>query len=577
MEKLTVPLENISLKCVNFKCFAAIEQGFDRILPINVIIGRNNSGKSSLIDLIANAVRYEDFNERKYQGKNPRILTSWITTREQLSNHLADDEFHVTHESRRGDYRFRSWGTNVFDGKRVVFELASSNDLSFLRIDEAHPNQEGLFQAATKRVGQQLGSRSSSVFRSLQFRRIAADRDVVPEAADGQLSIEPNGSGLTTAFQRYTTSVKFDRDRIEKTLLKELNAIFHPDAYYSRILVQDLTNGKWEVYLEEPQKGRIPLSQTGSGLKTVILVLANLILVPSMLQVELSHILFAFEELENNLHPAIQRRLFKYLRERAVCDGATFFITTHSNVVIDQFTNDPKAQILHVTHDGTSAKVDTVLTYQHGTRILDDLDVRASDLLQANVVVWVEGPSDRIYLKKWIDLWSNGELLEGIHYQCILVGGSSNSHMSFDSPDIVDEMICGLRVNRHAILLADSDRRKNTAQLKKHTERLVSEVRAAGGYAWMTDGREVENYIPVAVMRAILQDQRVKGPGKYANVISYIATKEKKTPRTKVSLARSVTDLLAKEMISSTLDLATRLTDVCDLIRSWNRLDAGIQ
>ncbi len=41
-----------SLKIRNYKCFGDDEQGFEKILPINIIIGKNNSGKSSLIDLI---------------------------------------------------------------------------------------------------------------------------------------------------------------------------------------------------------------------------------------------------------------------------------------------------------------------------------------------------------------------------------------------------------------------------------------------------------------------------------------------------------------------------------------------
>lgn len=32
--------------------------------------------------------------------------------------------------------------------------------------------------------------------------------------------------------------------------------------------------------------------------------------------------------------------------------------------------------------------------------LLDDLGFKASDLLQSNCVIWVEGPSDRIYIKK---------------------------------------------------------------------------------------------------------------------------------------------------------------------------------
>lgn len=42
--------------------------------------------------------------------------------------------------------------------------------------------------------------------------------------------------------------------------------------------------------------------------------------------------------------------------------------------------------------------------YFSKSELLNDLDIRASDLLQSNGIVWVEGPSDRVYVKRWIEL-----------------------------------------------------------------------------------------------------------------------------------------------------------------------------
>jgi len=45
-------LRALSLKARNLKCFADW-QGFDGVLPVNVIVGRNNAGKSTLLDLVS--------------------------------------------------------------------------------------------------------------------------------------------------------------------------------------------------------------------------------------------------------------------------------------------------------------------------------------------------------------------------------------------------------------------------------------------------------------------------------------------------------------------------------------------
>jgi putative ATP-dependent endonuclease of OLD family len=271
---------------------------------------------------------------------------------------------------------------------------------------------------------------------------------------------------MTRTIEHFINKNWLPRDLVERKMLLDLNTIFQPDGAFTRILVRQPQNGFWEVYLEESGKGLIPVSQSGSGVKTVLLVLVFVHLVPHVEKRKLEQYLFGFEELENNLHPALQRRLLLYLNNVAAEHKCKFFLTTHSNVAIDLFANSDNAQVIHVTHNGEKARVRRVSSYGDSRGVLDDLDIRASDLLQANGIVWVEGPSDRLYFNRWIELWSNGELRENAHYQCVYYGGSLLAHLSVEDPEIdVDDLVKVLRVNRNAILILDSDRKRETDQL----------------------------------------------------------------------------------------------------------------
>ncbi len=52
-EKKDFGIIDQSIKIKNYKCFVGDKpQGFEKIYPINIITGKNNSGKSSLVDMI---------------------------------------------------------------------------------------------------------------------------------------------------------------------------------------------------------------------------------------------------------------------------------------------------------------------------------------------------------------------------------------------------------------------------------------------------------------------------------------------------------------------------------------------
>jgi len=407
------------------------------------------------------------------------------------------------------------------------------------------------------------------------FRRLFAERDILPEFAEPKnFTIGNNGSGLTNVIQNFINKSNLPSNLVETTILGALNSIFSHDAVFTDIVCQLHEDNNWEIYLEEEFKGRIALSQSGSGLKTVMSVLACLILVPHIEEKPLSQYVFGFEELENNIHPALLRRLNDYIYSAAIKHDFLYVLTTHSNVLIDQFSKQSDAQIIHVTHVDSVATCTTATTYIENNGILDDLDIRASDLLQANGIIWVEGPSDRIYLNKWISLWSGGELKEGTHYQIIFYGGRLLYHLNAEAPKGVESGISIFNTNRNAIMLIDSDKQTQKTPINQTKQRIRDEFKAMEAHCWITKGKEIENYIPATVVNVFLGVTDSVQVDIYESFFEYldniVAVEGGKYNAKKPIMAEKLTPHMTMENLTEVLDLNENMSLVCDAIRSWN-------
>lgn len=560
-------LSDLSFMAKDFKCFGK-PQGFRRIQPINVIVGRNNSGKSSLLDLID--VAFGELTPGMgHQGRSPMVYVEWRLTEADIQS-LPQEYWTVRQNDLTHEFSARGWTWRCGDNARARLAVHGSNP-------EVAPmgqwSDENLDRLKREKIAVQFAHRVGELLQGYRVHRLAAERDVKPEppVKDAVNEIVADGTYATQMVQDLISFSDRQPELIESELRDELNEIFWPDSYFNRIQVRSHRSGQNEIYVEEEHKGRIPLSRMGSGFKTVLLVLLNLIVLPAIASDDSKRLIYLFEELENNLHPSLQRRLFQWIRSRVVAEGHHVFVTTHSTAVVDVFAHDSQARILHVEHDGESATIRTTAGMADSLAILDDLGIKASDILQANAVIWVEGPSDRIYLNRWIELWSDGELSEGVHYQCVFFGGSLNAHLSLDDPDVQKHMVQGMRLSPHAALLIDRDRDDDVADLKEHTQRLVDEVDGTGGYSWVTAGREVENYIPSRVIGAMLENPNIRGPkSEFRRMIEYLAQKGVKD--SKVVLARRVAAQLEKDDLEH-LDLGQRLEELCQRIRDWNHME----
>lgn len=535
------------------------------IKPINIIIGRNNSGKSRMMDMLKLALSRKDLAKHNLNGKDTEILLSFPLNESELRRVFPED-------TSGGEIGGNFWNFGKrYIGNKITISITKEPNIKFVSLDPPFEKPGlGKFEA-------ELARYVRNPFSDKIIKNITAERDIEPNAPSEKSDFLPNGSGATNIIELFLNDSKYPKDLVDNYLLTDLNKIMSPDVFFESITVRRIENGSWEVFLKEKEKGLIPLSNSGSGLKTILLVLINTILIPKKEGNSLSKYIFIFEELENNLHPAIQRKLLAYIRDISLHKYATFFITTHSNVIIDLFSKDRNAQIYHVVQNANVATAKPVTTYIETSGIIDDLGIRASDLLQSNGLIWVEGPSDRIYINKFIELWSEGAIAEGLDYQCVFYGGRVLAHFSAETDmESQKNLLNIILTNRNIILLMDSDKESDDDGINATKERVREEIQNAGGLCWITAGRTIENYIPLNAIKSVYNSEFPRQPHQYEDYREYLeeflTSDSKKFYKTKVLFAEKIRPHLSKGDLEKIYDLSTQMAKIIDKIKKWNKL-----
>ena len=569
-----------SLKIKNYKHIGDSYIGFDKLENLNILVGQNNIGKSTLLQSIEMLIS-EDVTNREL-STDTMLEFGFCPTETEIKNAFRENtsggEIGINHFTFGAKYineyiSFEYQPIRAIGKEQIVLSnlpgIPQTQITSYKRIDN-------FYFLANNYLNNNI--------RRLKLIKLSADRNLVPEIQNSNRIVSEDGTGATNLLRQYLNVANLPNEVVENDILNALNQIMKPENHFERIMCQEIettdgANSKWEVQLVN-ENGKIPISNSGSGLRTILLVLIKLFLetretTSYNFEPLLTNTVFIFEELENNLHPAIQRNLFEFLYQWVRKNNSQIFLTTHSTVPINMFSGRDNVTLTHIKKENNKIITNSALSFIENEDILMNLGVRASDILQSNAIIWVEGPSDRIYINKWIELYSNGALKENIHYQILFYGGRLLSHLT-GKVDESNELIQLFRANLHSIIVIDSDKTDSKKRINKTKQRIKKEFIQNQGIVWITQGKEIENYLSRNIFNKIYNvDKQI---GQYEKIDEFLNKNSRKKNMGnyyvthKVSESISIADKMLLEDIN-TLDLEQQISTIVNQIKTSN----GIQ
>ncbi|PFU70357.1 AAA family ATPase [Bacillus thuringiensis] len=254
-----------------------------------------------------------------------------------------------------------------------------------------------------------------------------------------------------------------------------------------------------------------PIYELGDGIQSLI------ILTFPLFKYRNEKLLLFIEEPELYLHPGMQRKFSEIIMSDDF-DGFQYFITSHSNHFLDITLDMDKISIYSFGKEletKASKEKNANFTIQNVSNeennVLQMLGVRNSAVLLSNCTIWVEGITDRFYIRRFLKVFQESQpdlkqFKEDIHYSFVEYSGGNITHWSFldDDDDDVETNEGHTSMNAEKIcstlfLITDKDgddKRPRQEKLEKFL----------GDRYYCLECKEIENILSEDILREVVAE-----------------------------------------------------------------------
>ena len=441
----------MNLKHVSIHSFKGLDSiALDNCGTVNALVGRNNSGKSSILHAIDMAGLALGVN-------------SWGQFQPKLD---VKDLF-----SDVGNFAI----TLTYEDSSIVNITANPN---YGPVKHPRPSEEQVFKSILIWPDVRAGA--------LQ-RQSRTPRSIINQ-------VEARTFAQVDSL-RILFAIKYYALRCERGL--------EPDDYYGMLAeitryfpeIQSVECDRTEndiATLSYTEYNRtLDILYSGSGLKHFIDVLVKTVVSGANI--------ILLDEPEMGLHPDLQRRFITYLRQLTEDKGLQVFMATHSPILLSYA--DVLTYYRVVNHQGCRQVIPVSDDAIH--TLLSDMGIRPSDVFNQDICLLVEGPSDVVFFEHLIRTLYMDEF-EKIGLAVLQYGGSSADGIVSGSINVSNIV----PAQNYIYWVRDRDAPPGQ-QPASNSTRFKHALESQGHRCHILERREMEFYLPESVLVAAQQgDQR---------------------------------------------------------------------